>query len=146
MTEEKTPPKAVQVEFGLSPPKPAEPPSVKAVDETVTPSKIKLDEKPGPALEINVGAAVPAEEQTLAEPTPAETMLASRPLDDPSVLLQQQLGLMSGISSTRAAQMAVNTDVALHNMNIRMRREIELARRQAMHEAQGGGKKGKKRR
>ena len=68
----------------------------------------------------------------VAEPTKAEIQMTKRATadpGDPSVLLQGMLGNLPGVDGTRAAGMALNADVALHNLGVKARRQIDLARR-----------------
>lgn len=118
-----------------------------------TPKKEKKDEakKPENASsesastrpKLEVGVANP---NKIVPPTANESKLAAMEPDDPRVLLSQQLSTLPGITGQRGADMAVNADRALRNINIQAQREMELARRKAAREAQGKGKKRRKKR
>jgi len=143
MTDEKQP-QEVKIEFSVPTPAPKPTPAASEAPAEPASPKTEPTTEAKPALEIDLGATV--EEQSLLAPTPEETVLMAKAIDDPSVLLAQELQKMPGIGSGRAAKMAINTDVALHNLNIEVRREMDMARRRMMQEMKAGKSKKRKRR
>jgi len=142
MTDEKQP-EPMSVSFSAPSPK-AEP----TKDPDITPGKIEIPAvtKPAapvtPTLEIDLGAAP---EQEITIPTAEEADILSMDADDPTALLAQQFGRLPGVKPARAAKMAKGSQAAMHNLTVRAKRDLDLARRQAMREmGLGHGKKGKK--
>ena len=63
--------------------------------------------------------------------------------DDPTFLLEQQLGILPGISKTRASRMAKGSRAGMHNLTVDSMRKYSLEER-AAKQAQRAGKKKKK--
>ena len=106
--------------------------------KTLTENLKRLDESAAPAITLDI------EVSAIRKPTVHETALAELDVDDPRVLLQQQLGVLPGVDPERAARMANSLDGALSNMTVAARRELDLARRQARRAASGKKNKGKR--
>jgi hypothetical protein len=142
-----------EVEFFVGKPKkketkPEEDQPTKAVSSPAEPAPPKK-KKPAPALEIDIGET----KKLIAEVTQAETQMIARAQadpEDPSVLLQGLLGNLPGVDAARSADMALNTDIALHNLGVKAKRmhrtEAREERRQTPGAGPRAGKKNKKRR
>ena len=65
--------------------------------------------------------------------------------DDPTFLLEQELGLLPGVSKSRAGKMAKGSRAGMHNLTITAQRKYDLEMRAARQQAMGGkGKKGRR--
>lgn len=111
-----------------------------------------LENAVAPALEIELPEVEEPEDPSKVMPmlpTRNEVMMASRALadpDDPTVLLQGMLGQMPGVYAGRAADMAVNTDIALNNLGVKAKRMAKLAERAERAKKMEQAKRKKKRR
>lgn len=94
-----------------------------------------LDDAVAPALEVTLPEVEEVDDPSKVMPmlpSRNEVMMASRALadpDDPTVLLQGMLGQMPGVYAGRAADMAVNADIALNNLGVKAKRLAKLAER-----------------
>lgn len=144
MTNEKKP-QDVSVSFSAPiPDTVAEPKPVEAAAEAPAGGDIPSPVSAAPALEIDLGSPPPPEEAGIEEATPEETAIMGMDADDPTALLAQQFQGLPGVNHARAARMATGSNAALHNLSVRAKRDLDLARRQAMREmGLGKGKKQK---
>jgi hypothetical protein len=112
--------------------------------------QVLLDEM-APALEIQM-PEIGAPQSELLQATPNQTAMTNRAKvdpGDPTVLLQGLLGQLPGVDGIRAADMAMGTDLALHNLGAKAERMAMLEEREAKRiarERMGGGRKGRRRR
>jgi hypothetical protein len=139
VTNEKKP-QDLSVSFSVPTPEPV----AETADKT-TKVEAPIDEPVStlPALEIDLGSAPPPPDEIEAA-TREETAIMALDADDPTALLAGQFGSLPGVNHARAAKMATRTNGALHNLNVRARRDLDLARRQALREmGLGNGKKQK---
>lgn len=88
--------------------------------------------RPPPQLEVELPQR--------PEQNRSEIRMAARALDDPddpSVLLQQQLGMMPGMTGQRAADMAERADIALNNLGVTAKRMANLEKRKERRAKRG---------
>lgn len=112
--------------------------------EVDVPADKVLTDDAGPMLEVEKPETVDKTEiKRVAELSHNQNLMTQRAMkdpDDPSVLLQNMLGTMPGMTNSLSADMAIGTSRALNNLGVtanRMHKLEERAKRQGKPDRKG---------